>query len=207
MKEIICSLKLKFKRNKKIIYFLCGLTIIGVIAGSVFLTFIEENDQLLVKEYVTNFSESIKNNKLNYLEAFKNTFLSNFSYSFTIFIFGISIIGIPIVIILYFIKSFMIGFSVSSFVFNYGIKGSILSIFYMIPHFINFIFYTILLIFSIKISTILISNLFGKKEINLKKPFGKYLTYYIITLIIIFITSILESFLVPFLLKSLLFLI
>lgn len=206
MKEMIRGLKRKMKRNKKMIYFLGGLALIGVIAGSFFLTFIEKSDQTLVKEYVTSFTESIKSGNLNYLDAFKNTFLSNLGYSITIFILGISIIGIPIIVLLYFVKSFMIGFSISAFVFVYGIKGTILSIFYMIPHFINFIFYTILLIYAIKISILLIQALFGKAEVNLKKPVSNYLTYYIIVLIILVITSIMESFLVPILLKQFLFL-
>lgn len=123
-----------------------------------------------------------------------------------IFILGISIIGIPVIITLYFIKSFMIGFSISSFVFSYGIKGSILSIFYLIPHFINLIFYTILIVFAVKISLLLISSLFGKKEISLKKPVSRYVTYYMIVLVMILFTSLLETFFVPMMLKNLSFL-
>jgi len=207
MKEIIRGLKAKTKRNKKMLYFLGGLALIGVIAGSIFLTFIEKSDQTLVKEYVSSFLDSIKNGNLNYIDAFKNTFFSNLGYSFTIFILGISIIGIPIIILLYFVKSFMIGFSISAFVFTYGIKGVIFSLFYMIPHFINFIIYTVLLVFAIKISILLIHTLFGKKEIDLKRPFSKYLTYYFVVLVVVFLTSIMESLLVPIILKQFLFLI
>ena len=207
MKEIIRGLKAKTKRNKKMLYFLGGLALIGVIAGSIFLTFIEKSDQTLVKEYVSSFLDSIKNGNLNYIDAFKNTFFSNLGYSFTIFILGISIIGIPIFILLYFVKSFMIGFSISAFVFTYGIKGVIFSLFYMIPHFINFIIYTVLLVFAIKISILLIHTLFGKKEIDLKRPFSKYLTYYFVVLVVVFLTSIMESLLVPIILKQFLFLI
>jgi len=207
MKEIIRGLKAKTKRNKKMLYFLGGLALIGVIAGSIFLTFIEKSDQTLVKEYVSSFLDSIKNGNLNYIDAFKNTFFSNLGYSFTIFILGISIIGIPIIILLYFVKSFMIGFSISAFVFTYGIKGVIFSLFYIIPHFINFIIYTVLLVFAIKISILLIHTLFGKKEIDLKRPFSKYLTYYFVVLVVVFLTSIMESLLVPIILKQFLFLI
>lgn len=207
MKEIIRGLKAKTKRNKKMLYFLGGLALIGVIAGSIFLTFIEKGDQTLVKEYVSSFLEAIKNGNLNYIDAFKNTFFSNLGYSFTIFILGISIIGIPIIILLYFVKSFMIGFSISAFVFTYGIKGVVFSMFYMIPHFINFIIYTVLLVFAIKISILLIHTLFGKKEIDLKRPFSKYLTYYFVVLVVVFLTSIMESLLVPIILKQFLFLI
>ncbi len=207
MKEIIRSLKVKIKRNKKIIYFLAGLALIGVIAGSVFLTFIENNDQILVRDYITSFTESIRNGKLNYVDAFKNTIISNLGYATIIFLFAISIIGVPIILFLYFVKSFMIGFSISSFVFTYGFKGTLLSIFYIIPHFLNFIFYTILLIYAIKISYLLVQALFSKKEVEIKKSMSKYITYFCLLLIFLILTSLIECFLVPFVLKKLLFLI
>lgn len=207
MKEMIRGLKTKIKRNKKLLYFLGGLAVIGLISGSFFLTFIRAEDQNLVKEYMTSFVESVRTGNLNYFDTFKNAIFSNFGYSITIFILGISIIGIPILLLLYFIKSFMIGFSISAFVFTFGIKGSILSFFYMIPHFINFIFYTVLLIFAMKISILLIHALFGKKEVSLKKPVSKYVTYYIVVLVAIVCTSCMESFLVPVVMKQFLFLI
>lgn len=74
MKEIIHGLKMKAKRNKKLLYFLGGLALVGVISGSLFLTFIDSVDQELVKEYVMSFKNSIDSGTLNYIEAFKNTF-------------------------------------------------------------------------------------------------------------------------------------
>lgn len=207
MKEIIRSLKLKMKRNKKIIYFLAGLALIGVVSGSVFLTFIDNNDQIMVRDYITSFTESIRNGKLDYLDAFKNTIISNLGYAIAIFLFGISIIGVPIILFLYFVKSFMIGFSISSFVFTYGFKGTLLSIFYIIPHFLNFIFFTVLLVYAFKISYLLVQTLFSKKEVDIKKSMSKYITYFGLLLILLIITSLIECVLVPFILKKLLFLI
>jgi stage II sporulation protein M len=207
MKEMKRGLKLKMKRNKKLLYFLGGLAFIGVVAGSIFLTFIENNDQIMVRDYITSFTESIRDGKLVYLDTFKNTICSNFGYATIIFVLAISVIGIPIILFLYFAKSFMIGFSISSFVFTYGFKGTIFSAFYIIPHFLNFIFYTILLIYAIKISYLLIECLFSKKEVNLKKAMSKYITYFILLLILLTFTSMIECFLVPMILKKLLFLL
>lgn len=200
-------LKVKSKRNKKLLFFLFGLALMGVVAGSVFLTFINATDQELVKEYITSFMKSIQEGKLNYLDAFKNTCVSNIIYVVVLFILSLSIVGIPIVLFLYFVKSFMIGFSISSFVFTYGFKGMLFSLFYIIPHFINFIFYSIFLIYAMKVSYLLITALFGKKEVSLKKPISNYITYTCILLLVILFTSILESVCVPLILKQFLFLI
>ena len=207
MKEIKRILKVKSKRNKKLLFFLFGLALIGVVSGSLFLTFIYKTDQELVKEYITSFMTSIKEGKLNYFDAFKNTCVSNLVYILILFILSLSIIGIPFVLFLYFVKSFMIGFSISSFVFTYGFKGTLFSLFYIIPHFINFIFYSIFLIYAMKISYLLITSLFGKKEVSLKKPISNYITYTCLLLLLLLFTSLLESVCVPFLLKQFLFLL
>jgi uncharacterized membrane protein SpoIIM required for sporulation len=101
----------------------------------------------------------------------------------------------------------MLGFSISSFVFTYGIKGSIFSMIYIIPLFINYIFYTIFLIYAIKISYLLITLLFSKKEVSIKNKMTNYVTYTCILIFITLITSILESICVPLILKNILFLI
>ena len=207
MKEIKQILKVKSKRNKKLLSFLFGLALIGVVAGSVFLTFIHKTDQELVKEYITSFLSSVKEGNLNYLDAFKNTCFSNVFYILAIFVLSLSIIGTPIVLFLYFVKCFMIGFSISSFVFTYGFKGIFFSFLYIIPHFINLIFYTLLLIYAIKISYLLITTLFGKKEISLKKPISNYITYTCLLILLVIVTSIMESICVPFLLKQFLFIL
>lgn len=202
MKEIIYSIKRKINKNKRILNFTIGLALIGVISGSIFLTIISKNDQIMIKDYISSFINSIKDNHLDYISSFKNTLISNFSFSLIIFLFGISIIGIPIIYFMYFFKSFMIGFSLSSFVFTYKIKGILPSVFYIIPHLINFIFYTILVIYATKISILLYKIIFDKNNIKMKNVIKKYLIYYIILLIFILISALMESFLVPFILSK-----
>ena len=207
MKQIKSSIQIKFKRNKKLLLFFLGLALIGVLSGSLFFLFMNDIDQSLVKDYIESFINTINEDKLIYFDTFKNTFLSNLLYSFFIFVLGISIVGLPIILFCYFIKSFIIGFSLSSFVFTYGIKGSLFSVIYFIPNLFYFIVYTILSLFAIKVSILLFSNVFSKREISLKDITSKYVTYYVLVIAFIFLNSLIETFLVPFVLKRLLFVI
>lgn len=207
MKQIKSSIQIKFKRNKKLLLFFLGLALIGVLSGSLFFLFMNDIDQSLVKDYIESFINTINEDKLIYFDTFKNTFLSNLLYSFFIFVLGISIVGLPIILFCYFIKSFIIGFSLSSFVFTYGIKGSLFSVIYFIPNLFYFIVYTILSLFAIKVSILLFSNVFSKREISLKDITSKYVTYYVLVIAFIFLNSLIETFLVPFILKRLLFVI
>lgn len=205
MKKKMDKLKEKIKANKQIIIFLLGLTIVAIIFGAIFVTVLNKNDQTLVKDYLEQYLNNIKNNKLDYLVAFKNSFISNLIYILTIWILGISIIGIPIMLFLFFTKSFILGFSISSIILNYKLKGCLLSFIYIFPHHIINIFLLILLViyafaFSIKI----INALFNKQTIDFKLITNKYLTVLVITIIGILITSLIEVFITPLIIKLLL---
>ena len=107
------------KINKKTLLFFTILLIIGIITGSIFMAILNETDKKLVIDYFNNFISNIENNKLNFFEALKNGLFNNMLYILIIWLLGISVIGIPIVIIMFFIKSFTLGFSISSIIFNY----------------------------------------------------------------------------------------
>ena len=169
MKKQMDKLKKKTTSNKKIIVFLVGLFLIGLIAGSIFITIISKSDQALVKEYIKEFVNKADKNKLNYLEALKNASLSNGLFIVIVWLLGFSIIGIPIVIFMYFSKAFILGFSLSSFILQYKFKGLLLALIYFFPHHVvNILAYTLILIYSLKISFILINSIIKKKTISFK---------------------------------------
>lgn len=202
MQNKMDKLKQKTNNNKKIIMFLLGIFIIGIIFGSAFVVILSKNDQELVKEYIKTFIYKIDNDKLKYLNAFKNNLLSNSIFISIIWLLGISIIGIPIIIFMYFSKAFILGFSISSFILQYKTKGLLLAFIYFFPHHvINVIIYTLLMIYSIKISIALINGILKKKAINFKIIMNKYLIILGISLILIVITSLYECFVVPLIIK------
>lgn len=208
MKTLLDKLKLRFNSNKKFILFLLGISLIGFISGSLFITIISKSDQILVKDYIESFINNIQNNKLDYGDTLKNTLLSNLTFIIVIWILGIAVIGIPINIFYYFVKSFILGFSISAIILKYKIKGCLLALIYIFPHhIINIFIYTILLMYSINFSYKLIDTIVKKKNINFKNIFNTYLFILLITIIIIVITSLIEVFLVPFFINKVLFLI
>lgn len=207
MKEIIIGLKLKAKRNKKKLIFLLGLAIIGFIAGSIFTTFLSKTDQSLVSEYIINFVTNIKDNNLNYIVALKNAFFTNMLYVIFIWLLGISIIGLPINIFIYFAKTFMIGFSLSAMFLAFKFKGIVLVIIYVVPQIINIITFLILMLFSINFSLRLLDSILKRQTLDFKILFNNYLGILLLTIVIICLSSLIEVFAVPFLInKMLLFL-
>lgn len=204
MKKQMDKLKNKTISNKKIIVFLVGLFLIGLIAGSIFITIISKSDQALVKEYIKEFVNKADKNKLNYLEALKNASLSNGLFIVIVWLLGFSIIGIPIVIFMYFSKAFILGFSLSSFILQYKFKGLLLALIYFFPHHVvNILAYTLILIYSLKISFILINSIIKKKTISFKAIMNRYLIVFAVSIGMVIVASLYECFVVPFLIRNL----
>lgn len=200
------KLKKEFKLNKKTLKFLIGISILGFIFGSIFIIIISNTDKILVKDYIKSFIKNI--DKINYFDIFKNTIITNLLFIIIIWLLGMSVIGIPVNIFYYFLKSFIIGFTCVSFVLTYHLKGLIFSLIYIIPHnLVNLAVFTILVYYSFWFSILLIYSILKKKNINFKPFTIKYIKILLFSIIIILITSIYETFILPNIIKSLLFLI
>ena len=104
MKKYLDKLKKNIIVNKKMIVFFGTLIITGIVAGSLFGIIIKGNDKSLVSEYINTFFNNINNNGINYVTSFINSIISNFVFILIIWILGISIIGCPITIFMYFSK-------------------------------------------------------------------------------------------------------
>lgn len=133
---------------------------------------------------------------------FLDSLFENLSYTFLVWILGISIVGIIVIIILYFFNFFSIGFTISGIFNSYGYNGIFALISYLFPSKLVYIllFYFITF-FAIKFSAQLFKHLFLKQEINLQKAMKKYFNVLIFAVIITVVYSILEVFVNPFMIK------
>ena len=202
MKKVMDKLLNTIRFDKKYVLFCMILVIIGIISGSLFIVILNSSDKSLVIEYITNFIDTIKNNSFNYVDMFKNTILINYIIIAIITILGFTYILAPINILILFYKAFIIGFSMSSFILTFKIKGLLLSIVYIFPHLIlNILIFSILTAFTLKLSITMTKSIVKKKDVNMRHYFNKYLYTSIFIIVLITITSLYESFIAPYLLK------
>lgn len=202
MKKQLDKLKLKIKYDKKLVTFMIVLVLIGVITGTFFTLILNGSDKKLVIEYIESFIESISNNKIAFEDTLKNALISNTAYILITWILGISIIGLPIIILITFWRSFVIGFSISSFIITYGAKGCLLSFIYIFPHLIiNLLFFIILSTYAIRLSIKLVSTIINKKSLDFKIIMNKYLNILLICTVIIIIAVLYEVFVMPIIIK------
>lgn len=189
--------------SKKINFFVITVLFLGVISGAIFSNIIDLNDKKLVLNKIQSFISNIDSQSINNILAFKNSILTNLSYSIIIWILGMTIIGIIFNIFLLYLKGFIFGFSLSAFILTYGYKGIILSTLYtFFGQLLNLIVIMILTIYSIMFTINLLKQIIkSKHNINIPKYFKNYSLIFIITLIISLISSISEAFLFPTLIK------
>ncbi len=190
-------------KQKKLYLFLIGLVIVGIIAGILFWFVINNEDKLLVTKNLNNFFECIKKgNAINYWGSLFNSLVTGLIYIVLIWLLGISIVGLPIILIIITIKSFIVGFSISSIIASYGFKGILGAFVYTFPHQIIFLLLLILLgFYSSSFCFKLFKYLFLKQAINFKDAMRKYFKILIISLIVVLLTSIYETFIATYFIK------
>ena len=185
--------------NKKTNYIVITILFLGVITGALFSTMIDLNDKKLVLEKIQLFISNINEGNFSNITALKNSLIINLSYSFIIWILGFTIIGVIINIFLLYLKGFIFGFSLSTFILTYSYKGIILSILYtLFGQLLNIIVIIILTIYSIMFTSNFIKQILkNKQNINIQKHFKNYSLIFAITIIISLISSVSEVFLFP----------
>ena len=192
MKKIIN--KLKDKKQFILIFLICVVAfIIGVLLPSI----LNEENRKIIETSLNSFFDTIKSNQLKTSELLFKTLTSNIIIDLILWLLGISIIGIPIVIILLGYKSLSLGFTISSIISTYKLNGVIKALIYIVPNIINLFIFFVISYYSISFSLMLFNYLFRKKEYNKRVIVNRYLKLLVISIIILIFSSVIETYVVP----------
>lgn len=198
MKKKISSIKALLIPSWKFNLFVLILLVLGVTCGAIYYNLLSKSDLDSVFSTMNAFTTSIKNNSYNYVQALLHSLGNNLFYIAIIFILGLSMIGIPFIIMLIFLKGLTVGFTVSTLIGLYKYKGSLYSFIYIFPkEILSFISYIIIGYYSINFSILIFKQIFKKEKISIRKELEKYLVVLGITSFIGIITSLLDAYLYP----------
>ena len=181
-----------------------AIFIIGLVVGSLFVNFITKDDKTLLINQVETYFSSVKSldKKVFGINAFTPNLINNELQIFLIFALGLSILGIPVVILIMFFKGFMLGVTLATFILKYQLLGVLSSLLYIFPCFIIYIIiYTLISFFAVSTSLKFLKAIIKKDNLSFKKFLGKYLLCFLICLVLIIINTLLDAFLTPILLK------
>lgn len=202
MNKIMDKLFSKVKINKKFFVFLLVLTLLALISGSLFTVMLDKADKAIITSYLKEFLTNISKNKIDYISVLKDSLFANTFLVVLIWLLGISVIGIPIILFLYFSQVFTFGFALSSIILNYKFKGVLFALIYAFPNNLIFLLVLLLLVsYSLILSIKLITTVIKKKQIDFKIISNKYVRILVISIIASFLCSIYETFALPNIIK------
>ena len=188
-------------KTKKLFLVLFTITLIFFIMGLLLISILSKNNREIIVTSLNNFFTNILNNKINYKDLFFSNLSNNILLNIIIWILVISIVGIPIVIIILCFKTLSIGFTFAALIYTYKLKGIYRAFIYIIPNIINLFIVFILTYYSVSFSIIIFNYFFRKKAYNKKIIINKYIKLLIFSLLVEIVLVLIETFLIPKLLK------
>ena len=203
MKEMYNKYRKEISKRNNFLILILVIFILGLIFGSIYITILGKSEKNLIINSVSNYFNELKNiNFDNSINVFKNSLISNLLYNVSMWLLGLSAIGLPIIIIMIFFKSFVLSFSISSIIAKYGFKGILGALLYIFPSpLITSIFSIILGTYSMIISVKLIRSAFTKQTINFKSFMGKYFFILLISILVSVLCALIDAFASPYILK------
>ncbi|WP_138416833.1 stage II sporulation protein M [Aquibacillus sediminis] len=184
--------------NHGVIYFfVLVLFLIGIIFGAIIvnsMNWIQKQDLFFYLEQF--FTQMLEGPIVEKQEMLKSSFFYHLKYLLLLFVLGLSVIGMPVIWILLFIKGLVVGFSVGFFVNQMGWQGLLFAAASIAPQ--NLIIIPVYLIagsVAMIFSLTLIRKIFTRRlQQPIFQPFLRYSLLFISLILIISVASMIESF-------------
>lgn len=194
-----------FREHSSIYLFVVVLFLMGVIFGAIVvnsLTFSQKED---LAYYLSQFFGEVSNGKVAASkDVFAQSLFDNSKFIGMMGILGISIIGLPVILIVLFMKGLVIGFTVGFLVNQMGWNGFLLSFVSVLPQ--NFIIIPIFIItatVAVSISLKMIRRQFMKKISEPILPLlGRYALVFVVAGLFLVIAALFEAYISPSLMKT-----
>jgi stage II sporulation protein M len=194
-----------FREYSSIFLFVVILFLMGVIFGAIVVNSMSYTQKEDLYYYLSQFFGQVSEGKVaDNNDLFLQSFLHNSKFIGLIWVLGISIIGLPVILILLFVKGMVVGFTVGFLVSQMGWKGFMLAVASILPQ--NLIIIPIFIIMaalSVIFSLRMVKKQFIKKYAEPIMPFFKgYILALVAAVICISLASGIEAYLSPSLMKS-----
>lgn len=178
-------------------------TCIGIVLGIYAVKYMSVSDKNDLINLLSEFSSASATQSVDYKSIFLESLKNNLPIVIGIWFLGLTIVGIPIILILNILKGFTIGFTISFFISALGLKGIWMSILGVLPQNIVYIPCIIFIsVIAMEYSLMLIKNK-GIKYMNIGTFQGtnRYNILFSIIILIMGIGMIMEIYLTPQIIK------
>ncbi|MBW4081769.1 stage II sporulation protein M [Paenibacillus sp. S150] len=171
------SLRLMMKEQTPLYIFVAVLFLVGVVFGALIVSALTLDQQQELGDYLGNFFVIVDQQGLPAApDSYWDIAALNLKWLGLVWILGLSVIGLPGILILDFLKGVLIGFSVGTLVSEYSWHGMLFALVSVAPH--NLVLIPVLLVGSaaaIAFSLLMIrSRVLGQRRSPITRPFVMY---------------------------------
>jgi len=198
------SLQLHLKENMSLYLFTIVLFTMGVSFGAIIVNSLSLDQKQDLMGYLTKFFHDLQSGlEANPKSAFQQSLGDHLKYIGFIWILGLSIIGLPVILIMVFLKGLVVGFTVGFLVHQWHWGGLMMAGLSVLPQ--NLIVIPVIIIIGtagISFSLRLIRSRFFKKGETIYPYFVRYTFLVLILGVVLSVASLFEAFISPMLMKQ-----
>ncbi|MDB5054357.1 MAG: spoIIM [Bacilli bacterium] len=203
MSDLPRAMRNYLKEHLPLYVFVSVLFITGVIFGAVIVQALTLEQKQELSRHLGNFFQLIdQGSEFDGKRSFLQSLMMNLKWLALIWLFGLSVIGLPLILIMDFVKGVFVGFTVGFMVGEYAWKGMLFALVSVVPQ--NLLMIPVLLICSvsaISFAVYLIKHRFLKQQLGTSVPLAQYMGTSLSLAIILFGVSFYEALLSPLLMK------
>ena len=183
--------------NKKEYCIALILFFVGVMIGVLFINNTSQTQGEEIIEYINTFINSFKeNSNINKIELLKQSIIQNLGLAILLWFVGSTVIGMPIVCGIIIYRGFSLGYTIASIIISVGIgKGIIFSLITIALK--NIIFIPSLLALCVSGFKLSKSILKDKRKENIKFEIYRHSFFSLLIVLLLIISSLIESYIVP----------
>lgn len=194
------NLRLMMKEQTPLYIFVGVLFLVGVVFGALIVSALTMDQQQELGDYLGNFFVTVdQQGLLATSESYWRIAALNLKWIGLIWILGLSVIGLPGILILDFLKGVLIGFTVGCLVSQYSWHGMLFALVSVAPH--NLILIPVLIVSSasaIAFSLLMIrSRVLRQRRTTVTRPFAMYTLLSFMMALLILAVSCFETWVTP----------
>ena len=193
------TMRSHMKEQLPLFVFVSVLFVMGVIFGTLMVNALSLEQKQDLAGYLSSFFHTMDQGTGMYSGSFwRQSFAMHFKWLALIWILGLSVIGLPLILVLDFLKGVLIGFSVGYIVGQFSWHGVLFVLVSIAPQ--NLIIVPALILCSVtavSFSIYLIKNRFLQRKGSVKQPFWSFTLLTLALLGVLFGVSLFTAYISP----------
>ena len=194
------ELLLKHIQGNVVIYFIVILFfVVGISSGAFTVKALSDQHKGELISYMQNFFQVLNQSTFDAFSVLKQSLVNNMQTGILTWILGITIIGIPLILLIIVIRGFIIGFTVGFLIEQMGIKGFLFCVFAILPQNLFIIPGIIIIaVIAVSFSVMLIKSKLNKNyQVDMVRQFVLYSTIVAAVFLVILLGSFIEAYITP----------